>query len=245
VDGLSNRLAEWEEVRNLTPTADKRTESSLPVRRFRSRLTKIGPARFLGHLDFSQGIIRAFRRAGIPLVFSQGFHPLPKIGFGPPLPVGYESWAEYLDFHVQGIFHPGKALLRLNEVLPKGVEFLEIEEIPLPFPSIFDNIINVLYNVVFLERVGLAGEKIVEFDKSDSFWITWSRKKKDIDVKKFVESVTQIDEGTIQMRMLSSPQGTLRPEEALGYILGWTEEQKPGLSVKKIQVGFKNPGHVQ
>jgi radical SAM family uncharacterized protein/radical SAM-linked protein len=245
VDGLSNRFAEWEEAPDLTPTADRRTELSLPVRRFRSRLTKIGPARFLGHLDFSQGIIRAFRRAGIPLVFSQGFHPLPKIAFGPPLPLGYESWAEYLDFQVWGEFQPGKALLRLNEVLPQGVEFLEIEEIPLPFPSIFDNIFMVLYDIVFLETVGVPGEKITQFEKANSFWITWSRKNKDVDLKKFVESVTRIDEGTIRMRMLSSPEGTMRPEEALGYILEWKAEQKPGLSVKKIQVCFKNPGHVQ
>jgi uncharacterized protein (DUF2344 family) len=51
---------------------------------------------------------------------------LPRISFGPPLPVGYESWAEYLDFHVRGNFQPGGALLRLNEVLSPGVEFLEL-----------------------------------------------------------------------------------------------------------------------
>jgi radical SAM-linked protein len=244
-DGLSNRFAEWEEALNPTPAAGKQTESRPPVRRFRCRLTKTGPARFLGHLDFSQGIIRAFRRAGIPLVFSEGFHPLPKMAFGPPLPVGYESWAEYLDFHVWGKFQPEEALLRLNEVLPQGVEFLGIEEIPLSFPSIFDNLIKVLYNIISIEPVGFPAEKIAGFEKADSFWITWSRKNKDIDLKKFVESVTRIDQSSIQIRMLSSSQGTLRPEEALGYILGWTEEQKSGLSVKKIQVDFKNSVHVQ
>ncbi len=241
VDGLSNRFAEWEESPNLTPRAEKRIESPLPVRRFRSRLTKAGPARFLGHLDFSQGIIRAFRRAGVPLVFSQGFHPLPKIAFGPPLPVGYESEAEYLDFHVWGKFQPGEALLRLNKVLFPGVEFLEFEEIPLPFPSIFDSISNILYNIVFHTAVDLPEEKIARFGKADSFWVAWSRKKKDIDLKKYIESVTQDSQGIIQIRMLASPEGTLRPEEALGYILGWTEEQKPGLSVKKNQVCFKEP----
>ena len=245
VDGLSNRLAEWEEVPNLTPTAYEATEFSLPVRRFRSRLTKIGPARFLGHLDFSQVITRAFRRAGVPLVFSQGFHPLPKIAFGPPLPLGYESWAEYLDFQVGGDFQPGKALMRLNEVLPQGVEFLEIEEIPLPFPSIFDNIFMVLYDIVFFETVGVQREKFTQFGKADSFWITWVRKKKDVDLKKFVESVNQFDEGSIRIGIRLSSEGTMRPEEALGYILGWKGEQKPRLSVKKIQVCFKNPGHVQ
>jgi radical SAM-linked protein len=240
-DGLSNRFAELEEVPPLAAGAAKRIESSLPVRRFRSQLTKTGPARFLGHLDFSRAIIRAFRRAEIPLSFSQGFHPLPRIAFGPPLPVGYESWAEYLDFHVGGNFQPGEALMRLNEVLFPGVEFLELKEIPLPFPSIFDNISMILYNIIFNERVVLPGEKMAQFGKADSFWIKWARKKKDIDLKKFVESVTRVNEGILQIRMLSSPEGALRPEEALGYILGWTEEQKPRLSVNKIQVCFKEP----
>jgi len=241
VDGLSNRFAESEELPPLLPAATKRIESSLPLRRFRSRLTKTGPARFLGHLDFSRAIIRAFRRAEIPLSFSQGFHPLPRIAFGPPIPVGYESWAEYLDFHVGGNFQPGEALGRLNDVLFPGVEFLEMNEIPLPFPSIFDNISMILYNVTLHEPVGLPGEKIAQFGKADSFRVTWARKKKDIDLKKFVESVTRVSEEILQIRMLSSPEGALRPEEALGHILGWTEERKPGLSVKKIQVCFNEP----
>jgi hypothetical protein len=153
--------------------------------------------------------------------------------------VGYESRAEYLDFHVRGNFQPGEALLRLNRVLFPGVEFLELKEIPLPFPSIFDNISMTLYNIIFNERIVLPGEKMAQFGKADSFWITWARKKKDIDLKKFVESVTRVNEGILQIRMLSSPEGALRPEEALGYILGWTEEQKPRLSVNKIQVCFK------
>jgi len=245
VDGLSNRIGEWEEVPDLTPQADWRAGISLPVRRFRSRLTKTGSARFLGHLDFSQVIIRAFRRAGVPLVFSQGFHPLPKVAFGPPLPLGYESRAEYLDFQVSRAFQPGKALLRLNEALPQGIEFLEMKEIPLPFPSIFDNIFKVLYDIVFVDPAALRGGDVTQFGKVDSFGVAWSRKKKDVDLKKFVESVTRVDERTIRIQMLSSPEGTMRPEEALGYILGWKGEQKPGLSVNKIQVCFKNPAHVQ
>jgi hypothetical protein len=105
--------------------------------------------------------------------------------------------------------------------------------------------IDILYNIVFPEPVDLPAEKITGFGKANSFWINWSRKKKDIDLKKFVESVTLVDERTVQIRMLSSTQGTLRPEEALGYLLGWAEEQKSGFSVKKIQVGFKNSGHVR
>ncbi|NWF55660.1 MAG: TIGR03960 family B12-binding radical SAM protein [Syntrophaceae bacterium] len=241
VDGLSNRCAEWERGSELSSPPPKKTHPSLPVRRFRARLTKAGPARFLGHLDFSRGIIRAFRRAGVPLAFSQGFHPLPKIAFGPPLPVGYESWAEYLDFQVWGDFLPEKALLRLNEALFPGVEFLALEEIPLPFPSIFDNISSILYGLSFPGGLNTDADRLAQFGKADAFRVSWARKKKDIDLKKVVESLTQVDSVTIQIRMIPSPEGALRPEEALGYIIGWAEGQKPRFAVKKIQVCFKDP----
>ena len=127
VEALSNRMATGGDLETrLTPSPGPQENSSFPVRRFRCHLTKFGPARFLGHLEFSQAIIRAFRRAEIPLVFSQGFHPLPRVAFGPPLPVGTESWAEYLDFHVQGKFWPEEGLVRLNQVFFSGVEILAI-----------------------------------------------------------------------------------------------------------------------
>ena len=65
--------------------------------RVRMRYTKTGRVRFLSHLDFMTLFHRSCLRAGIPVAFSQGFNPHPKIAFGPALSVGIESEAEYLD----------------------------------------------------------------------------------------------------------------------------------------------------
>jgi hypothetical protein len=131
--------------------------------------------------------------------------------------------------------------LRLNEALFPGVEFLALEEIPLPFPSIFDNISSILYGLSFPDGLNTDADRLAQFGKADAFRVSWARKKKDIDLKKVVESLTQVDSVTIQIRMIPSPEGALRPEEALGYILGWAEGQKPRFAVKKIQVCFKDP----
>jgi radical SAM family uncharacterized protein/radical SAM-linked protein len=240
-EALSNRLAargDWEPP--LTPSPLPQKNSSFPVRRFRCHLTKFGPARFLGHLEFSQAIIRAFRRAAIPLVFSQGFHPLPKVAFGPPLPVGTESWAEYLDFQVQEKFRPEEGLGRLNQVLFPGVEILAIQEIPLKSPSIFDNIITILYNISLDESPVLGEEKISRFENAETFPVLWRRKSKNIDLKKYLLAVKPVEERSLRLHLRFGPEGTLRPEEALGFILGWTEQEKPVRSIQKIQVFFRD-----
>ena len=54
--------------------------------------------RFLGHLDLTRMLLRTLRRAGVPLVYSQGFNPKPKVSFGPALSLGVVSEAEYMDF---------------------------------------------------------------------------------------------------------------------------------------------------
>ena len=241
VEAFSNRIAAGGDSEPLlisSPGPPK--NSSFPVRRFRCRLTKIGPAGFLGHLEFSQAILRAFRRAGIPLIFSQGFHPLPRVAFGPPLPVGTESWAEYVDFQVQGKFRPEEGLGRLNQELFTGVKILAIQEIPLKSPSIFDNIITILYNISGDELAALGKEKISRFEKADTFTVSWTRKNKEIDLKKYLLSITSREEGSLRLHLRFGPEGTLRPEEALGLVMGWTEEEKPSMSIQKIQVFFKD-----
>jgi radical SAM family uncharacterized protein len=91
-DLLSPRIAGGtEDFWQSSPRTGGSNAATVSTRRFRSKFAKFGPAKFLGHLELAQAMIRAFRRARIPLVFSQGYHPLPKVSFGPPLRVGYES----------------------------------------------------------------------------------------------------------------------------------------------------------
>ena len=240
-DALSNRIASAEDPGGRLPSsAAPGKEASFPVRRFRCRLTKLGPAKFLGHLEFSQLLNRAFRRAKVPLAYSQGFHPLPKIAFGPPLPVGYESLAEFVDFQVQGRFHPEEAPLQLNRVLPQGVEMTELQEIPLKSPSIFDNIHTISYNISMYGPADAREEKIGRFEKAEAFPVIWSRKNRSIDLKFFLASVKLVDDTTVQLRLRFGPGGAMRPEEALAFIFGWSEQERPAMSIRKMQVHFKD-----
>jgi radical SAM family uncharacterized protein/radical SAM-linked protein len=211
----------------------------IPTRRFRSRFAKFGPAKFLGHLELSRAMIRAFRRAQIPLVFSQGFHPLPKVSFGPPLPVGYESWAEFLDYHIQDDLAPQEATSRLNAVLPPGMQILETQEISLKSTAISDSIVKILYVIRFPDSDKVPREKGDRFLEEEEVPVFWSRKNRFLDLKAVVETLSFVDTRTLKMIMRSAPEGIPRPEEALDFIFGWSDRERPLILVRKLQAQFK------
>ena len=99
-----------------------------PAARYRARFAKEGRLRFLSHLDLVRAVVRTFRRAGIPLAYSQGYHPKPKIAFGPALPVGVASGDEYVDFETRESVEPEDFLRRMNASGPAGLRFLAVRK---------------------------------------------------------------------------------------------------------------------
>ena len=87
--------------------------------------SRLGQARFFGHLELVNIMLRAIRRARIPVAYSQGFHPLPKISFDDPLPLGFESREEVFRMQVPGNFRPEEILRRLGAELPEGLRLLD------------------------------------------------------------------------------------------------------------------------
>lgn len=75
-------------------------------KKLRFRFSKEGMLRYLSHLDMVNIIIRAMRRAGIKAAYSKGFNPRPRITFGPPIPLGVESQAEYADVSLEEEISP-------------------------------------------------------------------------------------------------------------------------------------------
>ncbi len=124
------------------PEADLR-----PKYRYRARFTKAGRLRFLGHLDLTRMLLRGLRRAGVSLVYSQGFNPKPKVGFGPALSVGISSEGEYIDFDTYDRLDPGDAVERFNAVLPDDVRFEVVREIRSTVPSLGETIAAARYRV--------------------------------------------------------------------------------------------------
>ena len=101
----------------------------------RLRLRKDGRARFVSHLEFMTVFHRAVRRAGLPVRFSAGFHPAPRISFPDALPTGVESDAEIIDIDLYRPCGAQETVEALNAELPAGFRILEAAVVPWQTPS--------------------------------------------------------------------------------------------------------------
>ncbi|MDP3260316.1 MAG: TIGR03936 family radical SAM-associated protein, partial [Thermodesulfovibrionales bacterium] len=93
-----------------------------PIHRMRVEFSKSGVLKYLSHLELVTAIFRAMRRAGIPLKYSQGFHPSPKVAFGPALGVGIAGIREYFDMEITPLFDIEYFITKMNSVLPEGLK---------------------------------------------------------------------------------------------------------------------------
>ena len=99
--------------------------------RIRLRFTKVGKIRFLGHRDLARCWERAIRRAELPMAYSEGFSPRPKLHYGLALPTGAESLAEYMDIDLATDIDIVGLDKLLSDGMPDGValEKLHFEDI--------------------------------------------------------------------------------------------------------------------
>lgn len=95
------------------------------VQRIRVRYAKRGPLRFTSHRDFARAFERALRRAAVPIAYSQGFTPHPKISYASAAPTGVGSEAEYLEIGLQTEVDPEQLRAALDAALSPGLDILE------------------------------------------------------------------------------------------------------------------------
>jgi radical SAM-linked protein len=101
-----------------------------PVQRLRVRYTKRGRMRFSSHRDVSRAVERAVFRAGVPMAYSSGFHPHPRISYAGASPTGAASEAEYLELGLAEQRDPEQVRLDLDAALPDGLDVVTVAESP-------------------------------------------------------------------------------------------------------------------
>ena len=198
---------------------------------------KTGKSRFLSHLELIQVLFRAFRRAGLPVCFSQGFNPSPKVSFGPALPLGTESMAEY--FYVdlyESLPDPVAMAASMNSQLPDD---LMINRIDLDAKRQNGKIISCYQ--VSLDRPLAAGD-FAKFFQEEQFDIELTRKgkKRNIDAKPLVKELAVTNEGKIHLILESEPgKAGVKPMEFLTTLLRLPEHEM--LSARVVKQWIKEP----
>jgi radical SAM-linked protein len=105
-------------------------QQAAPVQRLRIRYAKRGRARFTSHRDFGRAFERALRRAGVPMAYSSGFSPHPRISYVNAAPTGAASEAEYLEIGLAEARPPAAVQAALDSALPPGLDVVQVVESP-------------------------------------------------------------------------------------------------------------------
>ena len=115
----------------MAPTSRTQPEQHAPpVQWLRIKYAKRGRARFTSHRDFGRAFERALRRAAVPMAYSSGFSPHPRISYANAAPTGAASEAEYLEIGLAAVCDPVKVRDALDVALPAGLDVVEVVETP-------------------------------------------------------------------------------------------------------------------
>ena len=112
----------------MPPARPQPAQHAPPVQRLRVRYAKRGRARFTSHRDFGRAFERALRRAGVPMAYSSGFSPHPRISYANASPTGAASEAEYLEIALVEHCDPDRVRAALDAALPDGLDVLTVVE---------------------------------------------------------------------------------------------------------------------
>ena len=201
--------------------------------KLRLRWSKGEEVRFTSHLDVLRTFERAIRRSGIPIAYSEGFHPHPKIAFGPPLPLGLISEAEYLDLQLTEPFS-NQFLLRLNKALPQGFKILEAKTIFTKAESLSSAINSALYKT----ELPLTEEEIkekIEYTLSQRNLMASRVSKeelKEVDIR-FEIFKLEIEDSILRMILSVGSSGYAKPQEVLRYGFGMKEKEVLSLLINR------------
>lgn len=236
------------DFKNITPILFSRSNVELPektvpsgsrtrqmiIQKMLITFSKTGPARFLGHLEMANVFIRAFRRSGIRLKFSEGYHPKPKLAFLDALPVGMESFQEFLIVTTAGEVDADQLVSRLSSSLPEGLNIRDCRRIDngkgMPGTLIST------YRVVseadhFNEKQAEAGMRKAEWNIERK-----NRKGKirQINLREAVHALEWVSEFEMKLILGSPPGLVVRPGEILTYLFDLSSDDQRRLRTVKM-----------
>lgn len=188
--------------------------------RVRVTFAKSGPLRYIGHLDLQTLWERAARRAGLPIAYSHGFHPQPKITFASALPLGFSSRAEVMDIRLNEDVDLAGLPERLAQALPEGIVVLSVEPVDEAAAPLQVQVQSAEYEVTLLEQADASALKAGAQRLLAAASLPRTRRQKAYDLRPLLEELRLLEpaEGgqpRLFMRLAAREGATGRPEEVL------------------------------
>jgi len=212
-------------------------DKDAPFKKLRVYYAKLGQARYFGHLEMVNIFLRALKRAQIPLRYSQGYHPKPKIAFDDPLPIGMESFREHFTIAVADYVRPDEVVQKLNAHLPEGLPISDCRLAPLKSrrPAHKTNAYR-----ISIPGYDFDAQKLSSFNSASSVAFTLTNRKgklKKMDLKDMVVNMELLDSKYLQMTLKSEPGRTVRPAEVLNHVFNLPAKEIKSAKVVKLAKG--------
>lgn len=188
--------------------------------RLRIYFSKTETLRYIGHLDLQRVWERTFRRAKLPLRYSQGFHPQPKIQIAAALPLGFIGHREIVDVWLDETRplpdSPTTIGVQLQQVAPRGLLIHSVEAVPEHAPALQTQVIAAEYRVTFTEKVAADLPERIEALLAQTT-LPRSRRERQYDLRPLILQV-KWEEKMLHMTLAAREGATGRPEEVLAAL---------------------------
>ncbi|WP_245589898.1 TIGR03936 family radical SAM-associated protein [Caldanaerobius polysaccharolyticus] len=200
----------------------------------RLKFEKKGDMRYISHLDLMRTLSRAVRRAQLPIAYSQGYNPQPKISIALPLSLGYTSDGEYMDMEFSHDISTQDVINRLNNQLPCGLKIKQCMEVGESKTSLMALIRYALYGVTFKDvDLGLLNNAVEDIVRSDHVMAEKKTKSgiKPVDIKGDIIKLYTKD-CTLFMLVSAGSKRNLKPD----LVLDALEDRYNGIKSKVVNV---------
>lgn len=191
--------------------------------RIRITFAKTSAMRYTGHLDLHRAWERTFRRAGLPLAYSEGFNPHPRLNLASALPLGFTGAGEVIDAWLEQDLPLSDIQAALQRALPPGLQVTQIETVDLRLPALQTELEASEYNLTFLEPFPELADRVQALLSAIS--LPRQRRERDYDLRPLILDIqilppVGLDRPQLNVRLVAREGATGRPEEviaALGY----------------------------
>ena len=208
--------------------------------RYRVRYTKKGRSAFLGSIETLDALRRGLRAAGLPLIYSEGFHPRPRVSVGPAPTLGIESEAEFVDISLREAMPPDEIVSRMRGRLPLGMEVVEAYPLAAGSPSVEEGVSLMRFEADFAGTGVDPNEVCRRFAAAGSLKAARTRrgKKEEAELKDYVDELAVRPPCVLEVA-LRQLKPALRIGEALAGLSGLGEEAVRALPIRKTGVKWQ------
>ncbi|MBO4356348.1 MAG: DUF2344 domain-containing protein [Clostridia bacterium] len=206
----------------------------LPEGAVRILFTKTGKIKYISHLDLSRTVKTAFIRAGIPVWYTEGFNPRPKMVFGLTVSVGSESLCEFLDIRITKPMEEKDFIERLSGALTSDVSIMDVY---VPSTKLTDIAFS---SYVVSSDVPFESRDVEELMKAPIIVSKHGKKGNiDTDIRPMIDSIEIVD-GTLHLMLTASQEKYLNPEYVMKGLNAATDNRYDFYRITRTGVFFSD-----